>query len=231
MSAVAKLRVPREDGTEEGNMDITIRNEMEKDFREVEDLTREAFWNLYVPGCNEHYLVHVMRNHPDFLADLDFVAEHEGRIVGNIMYTRAWLVGDEGRELEIVSFGPVCVLPEHQRKGVGSALIQHTIDIARRIGAGMIVIFGDPHNYCRLGFKSCRDLGVSCMNGECPHGMLGLELEEGILGGRSWKLKLSDVYNVDEKEAEAFDSGFAKKEKGYRYTQEIFSIAVRSIVR
>jgi putative acetyltransferase len=216
---------------ERGSVDFTIRNETERDFRKVEELTREAFWNLYVPGCSEHYLVHRMRSHPDFLKELDFVAELDGMIIGNIMYTRAWLVGDDGQEMEIASFGPVSVLPVHQRKGIGSALIGHTVDIARREGTRAVVIFGDPHNYCRLGFSSCRDHGISDMNGEYPYGMLGLVLEEGVLGGRKWKLRLSDLYNVDEKEAEAFDAGFARKEKGYRHTQDIFSIAVRSYVR
>ena len=66
-------------------MDIIMRNETENDYRVVEEITREAFWNLYVPGCNEHYIVHVMRDHPDFLKELDFVAEYNGKIVGNII--------------------------------------------------------------------------------------------------------------------------------------------------
>ena len=87
-------------------MDIIIRNETENDYRVVEEITREAFWNLYFPGCIEHYLVHKMRNHPDFLKELDFVAEYDGKIVGNIMYTKAWLIDELGKEMDIVSFGP-----------------------------------------------------------------------------------------------------------------------------
>ena len=104
-------------------MEVIIRNETENDYRVVEEVTREAFWNLYFPGCDEHYLVHKMRNHPDFLKEFDFVAEYDGKIVGNIMYTRAWLVDEPGKEMEIVSFGPISVLPAYQRKGIGSALI------------------------------------------------------------------------------------------------------------
>lgn len=212
-------------------MEFTIRRETANDHREVEELAREAFWNLYFPGCNEHYLAHVMRSHPDFIPDLDFVAESDGRIMGSIMYTRAKLVAEDGEEKDIVCFGPLCVLPEHQRKGVGSALVRHTAEITRERGAGMIVIFGDPHNYCRLGFRSCRDFGIFDPNGECPHGMLALELEKGVTDGRKWVYRYSDVYNVDEKEAEVFDAGFGPKEKGYSHTQEIFSIAFRSFVR
>jgi putative acetyltransferase len=212
-------------------MDIIIRNETEKDYRVVEEITREAFWNLYFPGCQEHYLVYEMRNHPDFLRELDFVAEYIGKIVGNIMYTKAWLIDELGKEMDIVSFGPISVLPEYQRKGIGSALIHHTKNIAIKKGVKAIVILGDPHNYCKHGFKSSKDLNISDMNGNYPYGMLALELEEGALAGHQWKYRYSDVYEIDEKDAEEYDHRFVKKEKGYRYTQEIFSIAFRSYVR
>lgn len=146
-------------------MDIQIRNETEKDFREVEELTREAFWNLYFPGCNEHYLVHKMRDHQDFIKEMDFVAVSGGKIVGNIMYTKAWLINEDGEE------------------------------------------------------------------GEFPYGMLALELEKGAFEGHHWKFKYSDVFNIDEAEAESFDKGFKRKAKGYQYSQDVFSIAFRSHVR
>lgn len=212
-------------------MEFSIRRENATDHREVEELTREAFWNLYVPGCTEHYLAHVMRGHPDFIPDLDFVAESEGRIVGSIMYTRAWLIGEDGSENEIVSFGPLSVLPSHQRKGIGSALVRHTSDIARDRGAGMIAIFGDPHNYCRLGFRSGRDFGIGDAQGDCPYGLLALDLCGGAPPPGRRVFRYSDVYNVDEEAARDFDSGFPPKERGYSHTQEIFSIAFRSVVR
>lgn len=108
-------------------MDMMIRNETENDFREVEEVTREALWNVYAPGCTEHYVVHQMRNHPDFIKELDFVAEDNGKIVGNIMYTKAWLLNEQGQEKDMISFGPLSVLPAYQRQGIGSALIRHTI--------------------------------------------------------------------------------------------------------
>ena len=212
-------------------MDIAIRNETEHDFREVEELTREAFWNLYVPGCIEHYLVHKMRDHPDFITELDAVAECDGKIVGNIMYTKAWLIDENGREMEIVSFGPVSVLPEYQRKGIGSALIKHTARIARENGIPGIVILGDPHDYCKHGFKNGKDLGISDMNGEYPAGLLALELQEKAFGRHRWKFRYSEVCNVNEEEAEVFDGGFPAKEKSHKYSQDIFSIAVRSYLK
>ena len=212
-------------------MDIMIRQETENDYRAVEEVTREAFWNLYFPGCIEHYLVHQMRDHADFLRGFDFVAECDGKIVGNIMYTKAWLVDEQGKEMEILSFGPISVLPAYQRKGIGSALIKHTKDMAIRAGVKAIVILGDPHNYCKHGFKSSKDLNISDMNGNYPYGMLAIELQEGALAGQPWKYRYSPVYEIDEKEADEYDRDFVKKEKGYSYSQEIFSIAFRSYLR
>jgi len=212
-------------------MDFTIRNEKAEDFNQVENLTREAFWNFYVPGCNEHYLAHIMRNHPDFIKKLDFVAEYNGEIIGNIMYTKAWLYSEDEIKIEIASFGPISVLPKYQRKGVGSALIRQTINIAKNDGIGVIVIFGDPHNYCKHGFKSSKDFNISDMNGEYPYGMLALELKEGTVKGHNWKYKYSPVLEINEVDAEKYDKKFEYKEKGYMPSQEIFSIAVRSYLK
>ena len=108
-------------------MKIEIRNEIEADYRRVEEITREAFWNLYVPGCCEHYLAHVMRTHKDFIANLDYVALVDGKLVGNIMFARSSVVNEKNEAMEILTFGPVSVLPEYQKMGIGSSLIQHTI--------------------------------------------------------------------------------------------------------
>ncbi len=209
-------------------MDIILRNETEKDHRIVEEITREAFWNLYCPGCNEHYLVHKMRNHPDFIQELDFIAEYHGKIVGNIMYTKAWLINERGDTLDIISFGPISVLPAYQRKGVGSALITHTKELARKNGINAIVILGDPHNYCKHGFKSSKDFNISDNKGYYPYGMLALELQEGILAEHTWKYQYSDVYDMNEHDANEYDKNFVEKEKGYNASQEIFSIAYRA---
>jgi len=212
-------------------LDIVIRNEKENDYRAVEELTREAFWNLYVPGCQEHYLVHTMRNHPDFLKELDFVAEIDGKIVGSIMYTKAWLIDEQGEELEIGTFGPISVLPGYQRKGICSALIDHTQKIAIANGVKAIVIFGNPNNNCKHGFKNAKDLNISDMNGNYPHAMLALELEAGALADHQWKYKDSPVYHIDDKDVDEYDTRFKKKEKAYCYTQEIFSISIRSYLK
>ena len=140
---------------------IIIRTETEKDHRAVEELTREAFWNVYKPGADEHYFVHQMRNHPDFIPELALVAETEGRIIGNIMYTKAWLDDENGVRKEILSFGPLCVSPGYQRHKVGKRLISHSFDIARSMGYDVNINFGNPGNYVSSGFVSCKKKNVS----------------------------------------------------------------------
>ena len=111
-----------------------IRNEIETDYKIVEDVTRKAFYNVYSPGCMEHYLVHVMRGHEDFVPELDFVAELDGQVIGNIMYTKAKLTDENGTEKEILTFGPVSILPEYQRNGYGKMLIEHSAQRALELG-------------------------------------------------------------------------------------------------
>ncbi|MBD3344792.1 MAG: GNAT family N-acetyltransferase [Chitinivibrionales bacterium] len=211
-------------------MNSTIRNEMPGDYREVEELTRDAFWNLYVPGCSEHYLAHSMRNHPDFLAELDFVTVYDNRIVGNIMYTKSYVIDtqDDSHRMETISFGPVSVLPEFQKRGVGSSLIRHSLTVAQKSNYKAVIILGHPHNYCKHGFKSSKDFDASDSEGKYPYGMLALELEQGAFQGRTWKYYASDVYDVDNDAAEEFDKKFPPRKKEFRYTQEEFSIAVRA---
>ncbi len=211
-------------------MNVQIRNEIPEDYRAVEELTREAFWNLYVPGCNEHYLVHVLRNHPDFIPTLDFVAIHENRVIGNIMYTRSKVVDESGHALNTITFGPVSVLPSYQRMGVGSALIRHSIAAATNEGHKAVLIYGHPRNYCKHGFRSSKDWGVSNPEGKYPYALLGLELEKGVLQGRQGKYCDSSVYQIDPDAAAIFDAQFTPKEKGYCWTQEEFSIASRAYV-
>lgn len=131
--------------------DYIIRHERPEDFRKVEDLTREAFWNQYVPGCSEHYLIHTMRDHEDFIQELDFVIEKDDQIIGNIMYTKSKLVDENGNEKEALTFGPLSILPQFQRKGYGKALIEYSFDEALNLGYDTIVIFGSPNNLCSEG--------------------------------------------------------------------------------
>ncbi|MCX5848560.1 MAG: N-acetyltransferase [Deltaproteobacteria bacterium] len=212
-------------------MDITIRLENERDYFKVEELTREAFWNLYIPGCDEHYLCHILRDHNDFIRELDYVAEIDGNIVGSIMYTKSMLIGDDQENVEIVSFGPLCVHPDYQRMGIGPALIEKTKKIVQERNIPGIIIYGDPHNYCKHGFKNGIDYNVSNMDGEFPLGLLVLETLPGFFGNKNWKIKQSDAYNFDNSQVVEFDKKFKKKEKKVKYSQELFKMQIRSYLK
>lgn len=202
----------------------SIRNEQAGDLREVEELTREAFWNQSVPGCNEHYLVHVMRNHPDFIPELDFVIEKSNHVIGNIMYTKAKLVDEKNHEKLILTFGPLSILPEFQRKGYGKALLEYSFARAKEMAYDVIVIFGNPDNYVSRGFKSCKKYNICLKDDLYPTAMMVKELTEGCLDGRKWYYIESGAYQIDEKAAVQFDSEFKKKEKRFQPSQEEFYI-------
>ena len=209
---------------------IRIRNERPEDREAVETLTRRAFYNQYIPGCMEHYLVHIMRVHEDFIPELDFVAELDGEIIGNIMYTRAWLTDARGNEKPVLTFGPVCVSPEHQRRGYGKALMEHSFEAARALGYDTVVIFGSPANYVGRGFVSCRRHHVSVEGGRYPAAMLVKELVPGVLDGREWIYRDSPVMAVSEEKAMAYDSTLPPMEKRWQPSQEEFYILSHSFV-
>ncbi|MBN1968218.1 MAG: N-acetyltransferase [Candidatus Delongbacteria bacterium] len=209
---------------------MIIRNEEERDFRTVEEITKRAFWNLHSPGCNEHYLVHVMRDHEDFIPELDYVLEIDGKIVGNIMYTKAKLVNDENIEKEILTFGPVSVDPQYQRKGYGKILIEHSILKAKELGYSYIVIFGNPSNYVSLGFKSCKRFNIYVGDEIYPTAMLVKQIAEDCLGDKKWNYMESEVYSIDEKQVEIFDMGFEEMEKLENDKQEEFYILSNSSI-
>lgn len=207
---------------------IVIRNETEKDYKTVEEITRKAFYNIYVPGCMEHYLVHIMRDHEDFIKELDFVIELDGKVIGNIMYTKAKLVDEAGEEKEILTFGPISILPEYQRMGYGKQLMEHSFQKARQMGYDVVVIFGNPGNYVSRGFKSSSRYHICLPDGSYPTAMLAKELRENTLDGRKWMYYESPVMQVDEKEAKDYDDSLEKMEKKVLLCQEEFYILSHS---
>jgi len=209
-------------------MNIIIRKEKETEYRLVEEITRDAFYNLYFPGCDEHYTTHILRNHPDFIKELSFVAELDNKIIGNIMYTKSYVISEDQQKIETITFGPLCVLPQYQRKGVGTALINYTKEIAVKNKSKAIIIYGNPKNYCKHGFKNGKDYNISNPQGRYPLGLLVLELEKGVFEGRTWKYYYSSAYEIDAKEAEKYDALFPPKKKEWKPSQEEFSIAIRA---
>ncbi|HIT34054.1 MAG TPA: N-acetyltransferase [Candidatus Faecousia intestinigallinarum] len=207
-----------------------IRPEVPGDYAPVEALTRRAFWNLYTPGCYEHYLVHIMRRHPDFLPELAFVAELRGEIVGSILYTRAKLTDEQGEEREILTFGPISVAPEYQRQGIGKALMEHSFAKAREMGYDAVVIFGAPANYVGRGFRSCRRYNVTAEGGIFPAAMLVKELRPGTLDGRRWVYAGSSVMELDMEAAAAYTAGLEPWEEKVLPSQEEFYILSHSVL-
>ena len=211
-------------------MNYTIRLETENDYHAVEALTREAFWNLYKPGCDEHYLVHTIRNSPDIIRDLNYVVEHEGQIIGYILYTVSQVSNEAGKTIRTATFGPVCVHPDFQRKGIGTALISHTKNIVIEKGFPAIIILGDPHNYCVHGFKTGRDYHVGNDEGKYPLGLLVLELEKGVFDGHRWTFKESDDYNIEFSPVDDYDRRFPPKEKRYQHSQTLYEMLIRAVL-
>lgn len=193
-----------------------IRRETEKDYRAVENLTREAFWNVYRPGCYEHYVLHHFRDNEDYVPELSTVIELDGRIIAHIMYSRAKIACDDGSRLPIMVFGPVSVHPDFQKMGYGCLLIRHTLAEAKRMGCGAVAITGSPVYYARFGFEDARGKGIYYSgldrNTPTPFFMV-LELEKGYLSGISGTYADPQGYNVNPEEVERFDVLFSPKVK------------------
>jgi len=209
---------------------IQIRNETPQDYGHVEEITRKAFWNLYVPGCGEHYLVHSMRSHEDFLPELAFVIESDGQIIGNIMYTKAKLIDEAGEEKEILTFGPLSILPDYQRMGYGKMLLEHSFEKAVSLGYDVIVIFGNPSNYISRGFKSCKKHNICLEDGMFTSAMMVKELKPNALDRRKWVYYDSPVMHVQEEDIQRFDETLEPLEKKYQPSQEEFFIHSQSFV-
>lgn len=204
-------------------INLIIRKETESDHRNVEQLVRDAFWNLYVPGCSEHFLLHNLRNSSDFIPELDFVAESDGQIVGQIVYSQGIIQSTENEE-EVISFGPVSVLPAFQKQGIGSALITHTIDLAREMGYPAICIYGDPRYYSRFGFRCAEKYNIKTADDKFAIALLALELKPGRLNNMPGKFVESTAYSFDENEFEQFDAAFPCKEKYETDSQREFML-------
>jgi len=209
---------------------MIIRNEEEKDYRVVEEMIKKTFWNLYVPGCGEHYFAHLVRKSPDYIPELDFVLEEDNKIIGHIMYVKAKLVANDGTIKDILSFGPFTIAKEYQRKGYGRKLLNHSLEKAKSLGYNTIVIWGNPENYACYGFKNCKRYNICLEEDIYPVSLMVKSLNEDSLKDKSWKYIESPAHNPDMSGFEEFDSTFEKMEKGYSYTQELFYIYSRSNV-
>lgn len=194
---------------------LHLRRETPADYRTVEHLVREAFWNVYRPGCLEHYILHRYRNQPDFVPELDLVLEREGRIIGHIMYVRARIRADDGRTIPVMTFGPVSIRPDLQRQGYGKFLVDRSLERARILGAGAVCIEGNLAFYGKSGFVTAGSRGIryhADPDAEAPYFLLR-ELEPGFLDGVTGVYDTPEGYFVDEQAVEQFDASFPAKIK------------------
>mgnify|MGYP003358175477 FL=1 len=195
---------------------ITIRIEKKEEYREVENLVRESFWNVYRPGCLEHYILNQLREDPDFVAELDFVMEKEGKLIGQNIFMKAVIKADDGRDISIMTMGPICITPELKRKGYGKILLDYSLEKAAELGCGALCFEGNIDFYGKSGFTYASEFGIryhGLPEGEDASFFLCKELIPGYLNGITGEYATPAGYFVDEAEAEKFDKEFPYKEK------------------
>ena len=196
--------------------DYTIRLEEKRDYREVENLVREAFWNVYKPGCAEHYVIHVLRNDPAFVPELDFVMEQNGRLIGQNMFMKTIIEADDGRTIDVLTMGPIGITPELKRKGYGKAILDYSLKKAAKMGFGAVLFEGNIKFYSKCGFTFAREFGIryhDLPEGEDDSFFLCKELIPGYLEDITGVYQTPKGYYVKDEEVEEFDKGFKPKEK------------------
>lgn len=195
---------------------IVIRSEEKGEYRKVENMVRESFWNVYRPGCMEHYVLHQLRKDAAFVPELDLVMEQNGELIGQNMFMRAWIAADDGREIPIMTMGPICIAPQWKRKGYGNILLDYSLEKAKELGCGALCFEGNIDFYGKSGFREAREFGIryhGLPEGEDASFFLCKELIPGYLEEITGEYTTPEGYFVDEKEAEEFDRQFPRKEK------------------
>ena len=196
--------------------DFIIRLEKKEDHRETEDLIRRSFWNVYRPGCSEHYVMHVLRDDPAFIPELDFVMERNGVLIGQNMFMKTVINTDDGRVIPVLTMGPIGIAPELKRKGYGKKLLDFSLEKATALGYGAVLFEGNIAFYGKSGFDYARDFGIRYH--DLPEGaddsfFLCRELIPGYLDGVTGVYQTPKGYYVDDRDVEAFDRAFPPMEK------------------
>lgn len=195
--------------------DYTIRSEYPGDYATTENLVREAFWNVYRPGCSEHYLLHILRESSDFVKELDFVMELGGEIIGQNVFVKAAIETENG-DFPILTMGPICIAPEYKRRGYGKKLLDYSLEKAREAGFGAVAFEGNIDFYGKSGFRYARSFGLryhGLPEGADDSFFLCRELIPGYLDGITGIYHTPEVYYVEDADVEAFDRAFPPKEK------------------
>ena len=196
--------------------DLIIRLEREDDHRKVEELIRDSFWNVYRPGCSEHYVMHVLRDDPAFVKELDFVMEKDGWLIGQNMFMRTFIEADDGRTIDVLTMGPICIASDLKRKGYGKILLDHSLEKAAELGFGAVLFEGNIAFYGKSGFDYSSRFGIRYH--DLPEDadssfFLCKELIPGYLNGITGVYQTPQGYYVDDADVDIFDKGFPYKEK------------------
>ena len=194
----------------------TIRLERKEDHRNVEDLVRNSFWNVYRPGCLEHYVLHTLRTNKDFVPELDFVMEQDGEIIGQNVFVRGQIRADNGKMVPVLAMGPICIKRELQRQGYGKILLDYCLEKATALGYGAVCFEGDIGFYGKSWFSFARNFGLRYHGlpaGADDSFFLCKELRPGYLSGVTGEYAPPQAYLVSEQEADEFDKNFPPKEK------------------
>ena len=195
---------------------LTIRLEKKEEQRGVENLIRESFWNVYRPGCYEHYVMHTLRDDPAFVKQLNFVMEKDGKLIGQNMFMRTIIKADNGSEIPVLTMGPICITPELKRQGYGKKLLDYSLEKAKELGFGAVLFEGNIDFYGKSGFDYGRNFGIryhDLPEGEDDSFFLCKELRVGYLDGVLGEYKTPQGYYVREEDVEEFDKEFPPKEK------------------
>ena len=195
---------------------IVIRLEEKSEYREVENLVRDSFWNVYRPGCMEHYVLHQLRNDLAFVPELDFVMYRDGELIGQNMFMKAVIAADDGRKIPIMTMGPICIKNEFKRKGYGKILLDYSLKKAENLECGALCFEGNIDFYGKSGFRQAGEFGIryhGLPEGEDASFFLCKELIPGYLDGVTGEYATPEGYMVDEREVEEFDKQFPYKEK------------------
>jgi len=197
-------------------MGVIIRNEQKEDFGAVEQLIRESFWNVYRPGCSEHYVIHVLRNDPAFIPELDFVMEKDGALIGQNMFMKTVIDADDGTTVDVLTMGPICITPALKRQGYGKKLLDHSLEKAAAMGFGAVLFEGNIGFYGKSGFDYARKFGIRYH--DLPEGaddsfFLCRELIPGYLKDVTGVYRTPAGYYVDDADVDEFDKAFPPKEK------------------
>jgi len=195
-------------------METLIRNTNAGEFEITENLTREAFWNLYRPGCVEHLTLHNLRKSNCYLPQLDLVAVRDEKIIGHIIVTIAGVVDLNDVQHEVLCVGPISVLPAFRKKGTGSKLMHESIQRAQLLGYKGMILFGNPDYYHRFGFINAQKFEITTKEGSNFNPFMALELYPNALANVKGKFYEDNAFETDETELINFDKLFPEKRKG-----------------